>query len=57
MINNLEDAMVVIREQAQKIERLRASAHNSDYAKCPVCKGDTYTSVNCLRCDYSESLH
>ena len=32
-------------------------SHNSDYAKCPECKGDTYTSLNCLKCDYSESLH
>jgi hypothetical protein len=32
------------------------TTHNSNYTKCPKCKGDTYISLCCLKCDHSESI-
>lgn len=50
MINNLADAMVVIREQAQEIERLRVLERNSDYAKCKGCIYNISTNKDHIIC-------
>lgn len=51
MVNNLADALIVIEEQAQTIERLRASAHNSDYVKCSACGMPLNSSCDCVNKD------
>ena len=45
----LEKAICLLKKQ----EKL--TSYNSEYAKCPQCKGDIYKSITCLNCDWSES--